>query len=70
MNAEGAATILKEWKELMSDSFLDRCADADPETAALMMALYNEGVRSKHEPQIEVVNDRLVVTESHWYEMA
>lgn len=27
--------------------FLDRCAEADPETAALMMALYNEGVRAK-----------------------
>lgn len=27
------------------DTFLDRCAESDPETAALLMAVYNEGVR-------------------------
>ncbi len=28
------------------DDFLDRCAESDPETVALIMAAYNEGVRA------------------------
>ncbi len=45
--------------------FLDRCAEADPETAALMMALYNEGVRRGSSSLSAEEYDG----GHHWYEM-
>ncbi len=44
--------------------FLDRCAEAEPEEAALLMALYNEGVRAAHSEDPSSTSYTY-----HWYEL-
>ncbi len=51
------------------DDFLDRCAEADPETAALMMALYNEGVRDRIVADGAKYPEWVCNLTKHWYEM-